>query len=296
MSRLVRTAGGCCVVVLAALCVAACGGGERSTARTAGARQPLMSSDVSTSTNSPGSPVIARVGRYTIMRSQIAQWMPTVLAEDFFVASSHRLPQPLVSDPPDYRRCVEQLHTMTPIRGRGRRQPQPSRGRLESLCHQLYTAARLQTVLYLVGSYWALSFDSSHGIDVSSAEVKQAVARKFSNAARLQKVLSDHRRTLSEQLFETELELFQEKLLRRAHLSSQAINLLAEESSQPQFAVDCAAGYVVEHCKGFSGTTRYPGGRSPSIIVQEIARWRPSTSHGFTGQPLCTSGRTTGCI
>lgn len=273
------------------LALAGCGGG--------GGVAATASGPATTSQSTSRTDVVARVGPNIITRSQLREWMPTELAEDFYAASGHALSANLVSEPADYAGCHHEIAKLTPTRGKGRPQPAPSHAKLTDVCHELYDAIKLQTLNYLVTAYWTMRIDAVHGTRATDLEVRHAFnrLRAAQHEGVLEAELVAKRRTLSQELFQVKLALLQEKLVRKSGNLSVAITELAQSETDPALEADCMPGYVVTHCKQYKGGGGgYPGGRSPSIIVQEIARWRPLTSHGFTGVPLCTHGRTKGCV
>lgn len=228
---------------------------------------------------------MVQVGRNAITNTVLNQWMTSVVGEDFYAVSTHQAPTGLVSEPPNYPACVAALKRIEPIPGEGRPQPQPTLAELRSRCHQLYQAIRYQTLTFLVASYWTIDFASSHGIKVIDQEVQQQLKRlkaeQYPKEAEFQRYLADKRRILSEELFDVKLELLQRKLLRKAQTDGK----FAQEIKRANATATCRVGYVVEHCKQFKSPGGYPGS-SPAVQLQEIARWRPETSHGFTGVPV----------
>jgi hypothetical protein len=90
-------------------------------------------------------------------------------------------------------------------------------------------------------------------------------------------------------LFHLKIQLLDEKLLQKAKAGGTPAYLkLSKEVEASNPPATCNPGYIVEHCKGFTPPEHYPG-LSPAVQLQEIARWRPETSHGFTGQPATNS-------
>jgi hypothetical protein len=240
----------------------------------------------------PASTVV-QVGKYSITKSQLGQWMTEELGEDFYTVASHQAPGRLVSEPADYRACVAQLRAIGPIPGLGRRQRQPSVSDLRKKCEELHEGIKTQALNYLVSSYWDIGFYALHGIKVGETELQQAsrrrLAERYPKDGELQSLLQRERRTLPEEIFLMEMDLLQQRLLARLQregpkLSAQLLKVpvvIAESAS-------CQPGYVVQHCTGYRALG--PGAASslgppPAILLQEIARWRPQTSHGFTGVP-----------
>jgi hypothetical protein len=238
--------------------------------------------------SSPDSPseVIARVGPQAITKGMINQWMTPIASEDDYAETTHAAPTGLVAEPANYPACVTALKKLAPIPGQGKPQPQQTTSDLESRCHNLYEAIRYQTTTFLVAAYWNIQFAVRHGARVSSQEIQQLLKRQLGTTEERQNYIQSHRRTLTEQLFDLKLELLQQQLLNKAKTLGKPgyLKLLAEvQASHPQ--ATCNPQYTVEHCKGFKAPGGYPG-QPPAVQFQEIGRWRPDTSHGFTGKPV----------
>lgn len=237
----------------------------------------------------PASTVV-QVGRYSITKPQLGQWMTEELGEDFYTVASHQAPAGLVSEPADYRACIAGLRAIGPIPDSRRGQRQPSVPDLRKKCEELHEGIKAQALNYLVSSYWDIGFYALHGITVGEAELQQAfkrwIAERYPRDGELQSLLQRERRTLPEEIFLMEMDLLQQKLL--ARLQREGPKLSAQLLKVPEFIAEsasCQAGYVVQHCRGYRRRAASNLGPPPAILLQEIARWRPQTSHGFTGVP-----------
>jgi hypothetical protein len=262
---LVRSATLCAVAWLAVVGIAACG------------------------TGSHDDPAIAQVGKYTITKSLLDQWMTPTIGEDFYAVMSRQAPVGLVAEPADYPACVTTLKKLTPVPGDGPARPQPTAAELDRRCRQLYEAIRYQTLTFLVKAYWSINFAASHGITATTSEVQHQLERveaiQYSAPGQLKNYLTSHSRTLQQQLFELKLELLQEKLLHKALASGEHAALAVAAEAQGQSSpASCGAGDIVEHCKGYKAPGGYPG-PPPSTQLAEIARWRPPEPSHTTTSP-----------
>jgi hypothetical protein len=236
---------------------------------------------------------VAKVGRHTITRALINQWMAPTIGEDYYSVATHEAPLGLVGEPANIPACVDALTKIEPVPGEGPPQPKPTASDLKTKCQQLYEAIRQQTTAFLVGAYWNIDFDASHGITATSQELQQQLkifeTQHYPNPGELNTYLASQHRTLPQLLFHLELQLLSEKLLQKAKAGGPpAYTKLTKEIEASNPPAACSPGYIVEHCKGFKAPEHYPG-LSPAVQIQEIARWRPETSHGFTGQPATKS-------
>lgn len=267
MSKVTRTIALIVCVCLAAAALAACG-----------------------SSGDPSSGVVAQVGGYAITKTMLNQWITEKIGEDYYEVSTHESPPRLVSEPADYPACVASLKAITPIPGEGRPQPQPTVAQLTSRCKELYQAIKTQAIAYLVSSYWSLNFDADHGIKVTNEELqqklKQIKAERYPTEAEFQQLLTTRRRTLAQELFIIELDLVQQKLGKKLkNESPQLTAAYIREAKSAASSASCHPGYVVEFCKGYKAP-QTSAAETPSVLLEEIARWRPETSHGFTGVPV----------
>ncbi len=230
--------------------------------------------------------VVAQVGGSPITKAMLNHWMLEVTGEDYYASSTHRAPRGLVSEPPNYPACIAALEAVAPFPGKG--QPKkPTVAQLETKCRLLYQAIKQQALSFLVSSYREVELDAAHGIKVTDEEIKQHLERvkaeRFPRNGELQQYLANRNRTLSDELFLMKLNLLSQKTSQDIPTGGKQLTKLIEEAKA--FAASCRTGYVVEDCRQYKGpeTTSIP---SPSVILQEIARWRPETSHGFTGVPV----------
>jgi hypothetical protein len=237
---------------------------------------------------SPDSPseVVARVGLQLITKGMINQWMTPIAGEDYYAVTTHPAPSALVAEPADYPACVTALKKLIPIPGQGKPQPQQTSSDLNTRCHSLYQAIRYQTTTLLVGSYWNMRFVARHGDSVTSEEIGQLLKRELGTTQERQSYIESHRRTLAEQLLDQKLKLLQQHSSTKPKPSAnQATSNSSAKYKPPTHKSPATPEYIVEHRKGFKAPGRYPG-LPPAVQFQEIGRWRPETSHGFTGHPV----------
>src|SRR6201999_2337646 len=93
-----------------------------------------------------GKRAIANVGGTPITKAQVSHWMASVAGLDYYTASRRAAaPEGLVSDPPNYERCVKQIEAaMNSSRGR----VVESSEELQARCRQLYRALRTQAMTH----------------------------------------------------------------------------------------------------------------------------------------------------
>ncbi len=233
---------------------------------------------------------MAQVGGYAITKTMLNQWMTEKVGEGYYEVATHESPPRLVSEPADYPACIASLKAITPIPGEGKPQPQPTVAQLTSKCMELYQGIKAQALAYLVSSYWSINFYADHGIKVTGEEVQQEFKRiraeRYPTEAEFQQLLATRRRTLAQELFIVKNDLLQQKIEKKLKNGGPRLSaMLIKAAKSASTSASCRPGYVVEYCKGYKKAPQTSAGSS-SVLLEEIARWRPETSHGFTGVPV----------
>jgi hypothetical protein len=218
------------------------------------------------------------------------EWMTEKIGEDFYDVASQPAPPRLVAEPANYSACLTALKALTPIPGQGKPQRQPTTAQLRSKCEQLYQAIKTQALSYLVSSYWTIDFLKEHAITTTPNQVQKALGRLETSAtpAGLQRLLANKRRSLHQEAFILRMDLLQQKLFERIRRGGQTAAALTSQAKAVENSAQCAAGYTVEHCTGYippHTSEQTAEARSPAVLLQEIARWRPRSSHGFASIP-----------
>lgn len=246
-----RTALAVALVALGGLLVTACGGGGRS------------------------GNVVAQVGDAAITRATVSHWMATMAGGDYYeVSRKHVVPDGLVSDPPNYGRCVTRLEAAAARSSGGG--PKPTSVQLLGKCQQLYQALKTQAVAYLVNGEFQIAADRELGITANQREVMQFFYKDvkpttFPSDAEMHEYLTARRLSLSDVLFATRLNLLGAKL--------QPAYASAGGRTPPQLAAawakwtrrtSCHDGYVVEHCKQYKGGSMYRS-LPPSVLMEQVA-------------------------
>jgi hypothetical protein len=236
---------------------------------------------------------LAVIAGHPITQTLLNQWMIERTGEDYYLVSSHRAPAGLVSEPANYPACIATLKKLTPIPGEGPPQPQPTLAQLTTRCEQLYQTVKAETMKYLVWAYWNINFDAHHGITIGDPEVERAFeqlkAQRWPKPGQFQQeVLVARTRTVPQELFTLKMNRLETKLEKKLEGGRSLLyaTLVREAKSAKE---DCRPGYVVELCKGYKPpkerfATTNTG--APGPLLEEVARWRPETSHGFTGATI----------
>jgi len=220
----------------------------------------------------PGDVVVAQVGGTPITRTAVSHWMATLAGSDYYELSrAQTLPAGLVSDPPDYSRCVASLQAAIP--GAGGTGSGPDE--LLKKCREINVALRIQAVGLLVQAQWLTSVDRQEGMTVTEQEVqqlfKQIRAEQYPTEVDLRGYLSGRRWSLPDLLLTVRLDLLGRDAESKIAAGGKQAAEFADAEQQWAARTSCNAGYVVAHCKQFKGAEIYPDALSPSVLLEQVA-------------------------
>jgi hypothetical protein len=282
MSRPLRTLVAFALPALAVLGLVACGDSKSgSSAAGASAAHSAPSAAQSASGAPPSaasSEVVAHVGSVPITRAQVSNWMGAFAGTDAFSGSSfsvatHRTPTPegLVSDPPNYPRCVAALEAAAAKSPAG--SSKETGVQLLSKCRQLYQALRTQAIAYLIKVQKTISVGRDLGVSPTDAEVQQLFAqykaREFPSEADFHRYLEASHRSVADTLVVMRLSAVSNGLLEQFKTPEGRAKI--NEAEQRWTAkTSCRAGYVVEGCKEYKGGATYPSTPPPAVLMEQV--------------------------
>jgi hypothetical protein len=222
---------------------------------------------------------VAQVGGSAITRTAVSHWMSTLGGGDYYeLSGSHTLPAGLISDPPNYSRCVSTLEAASAASAHTDSTLAAALTPTELLrkCRELNLALRTQATAYLVAAQWQAAVDRDEGITATEQEVQQLFekvkAEQYPTAADLSQYLASHRSNLADFLFILKLDVLQSKAGSKLTGGDQQTAVAFSEAGRRWTAkTSCSAGYVVMHCKQFNGSQTYPGTLPPSILMEQVA-------------------------
>lgn len=218
--------------------------------------------------------IVARVGGSAITRAAVSHWMATWAGRDYFELSGRRtVPADLVSDPPDYAGCVTSLEAAaasSPTKG-----SRLTGAQLLAKCQQLYEALKLQAAAFLVEAQWLIGMAREMGVTATDGEVlqvfKRSTAELFPNEAQFRRVLASQRSSMSDELFRVKLNLLAQKVQQKASAEGkQAPAKLTEAEQRWNAKTSCSAGYVVQHCKQYTGASA--SAPAPAVLIEQVAK------------------------
>jgi hypothetical protein len=221
--------------------------------------------------------VVARVGDTPITQAAVGHWMGTLAGGDYYELSGHaRLPDGLVSEPPNYQACV--AHLQAAAAGVPRQAPAPTGEKLLRKCRELYAALRTQATAFLVKTAWTVAAYRALGVIVSDQEVLRRYVRwraehRLTSQGALDGYMASLRRTPADEQVILKLDLLSNKAQQTLAGGGrrQAAKLTEAEQAWTS-ATSCRPGYVVLHCKQYTGAPAYPTAQSsPAVLMEQVA-------------------------
>lgn len=217
---------------------------------------------------------VAQVAAVPITKAAVSHWMSTLAGGDYYqLSQEHTVPDGLVADPPNYSRCVGQLRAgAARVHSPGSK---PKAAALEAVCRQLYQALKAQATEYLVNAAWMTGLDRELGITASDAETmrlyRRVAAKQFPSAVAHQQYFAARRLTMPDELLILRLDVLGQKVLARYHANPKEARAAFGAAERRWTAkTSCRVGYVVEHCKQFTGTPAVPG-PSAAVLMEQVA-------------------------
>jgi hypothetical protein len=242
------------ITLLVALSISACGGGS-----------------------SGDDAVVAKVSDTSVTRADINHWMYALIGGDYYELSHrHTVPKELVSDPPNYPRCVKQLEVSAAASPKKIVDLTPLE--LLTKCRQLNEALKEQATNYVIAAHWVMDFNRELGISASAAEIetlfKQVKAREYPTEAAERNYLATQHLTLADELLIVKLDVLKNKDSQMVQSGGQkAYNKILAAEHHVDAKTTCHTGYVVAHCREYAGGDEqsYRSTPSPAVLMEQVA-------------------------
>jgi hypothetical protein len=209
---------------------------------------------------SAGDPVL-RVGSSSVSRAMLGHWMGVIVAGDYRDEIGKPAPVGLVSDPPDYGRCVAAASKIGP------RKPPAVVG---ELCRELYQAVKLQAVDFLADALWHIEDAKEHHQAVSTQEIQHRYrilkARELAAPGQFNRYLQEVHRTLADEYYLFERNILTDRLLQRIHQQAEKqgggeqvlLKLVEEWTAKWTSRTSCQPNYIASQCKQYKKPTNNP--------------------------------------
>ncbi|HKI40811.1 MAG TPA: hypothetical protein VKA66_10555 [Mycobacterium sp.] len=254
------------MTALAAVTLVACGAGNKGTAGSS--NSAASTQDTAGQTQSASiSEVVARVGDAPITRAQVNHWMTALAGSIYYFISHELVPEGMLSDPPNYPRCLASLEAAAAHSPLGH--ARESAVELLAKCRELNQVLKSEATSYLIGAQQAIQIAQQEGITVTPAEVQQffqqSRTQEYPTEAALREYLKGRRHTLDDRLLEVKLELLGQEVYKK--LKPHAYTALLH---QYVAKTTCQPGYIVEACRQYRGGSASPSTRSPSTLMEQV--------------------------
>jgi hypothetical protein len=206
-----------------------------------------------------------------ITRGEVSQWMATIAGGSYYELSGKQtVPDGLVSDPPNYARCVSRLEAVAAAA--------PSKlykvptAHLLSKCRDMYLALRHSAMELLIAVQFVVDLAQYMHISASDAEVLAAYnksnAAQYPTPAALSASQAARKVTTSEELLLMKKDVLSERILRKLKGSGAEASVLKKAEAVLAAKTDCRPGYVVEHCRQFRSEPPVPSG---AVLMEQVA-------------------------
>jgi hypothetical protein len=255
MIKLTRFSIAVVAIAMSMLCVAGCGGGGSS------------------------GDVVAQVGSIPISKATLVEWMEAVTGGDYYEHLGTPAPRGLVSDPPNYPRCVKAAEKIVPRSANG--QSTLSKAQIEEKCRLLQVALKEQALELLISIDSEIGQGQELGVPATPSDVSHLFAeqraREFPKQAEYARYLALHEWTptiekmqLERNVVETKVE---EKFTKRGgNWTTAYVRFLRREFTQWTAKTTCKPGYVILGCKEHKASTPPPDpAHAPAILLEELA-------------------------
>lgn len=262
------------ITALVAVSISACGGGAstHTATSTQSAKVTTAASTGPAESQSVGSgPVVAEVAGVQITRGQVSQWMATIAGGSYYeLSGKHTIVDGLVSDPPNYPRCVAKLEAVAAV-APSKLYTVPTTHLLKK-CREMYLALRYSATELLVEVQFEIALAQLFGIHVTDAEVLAAFEKSnaliYPTPAALRASQEARRVTTSEELLLMKKDVLSQKILAKLRAEGDKPELLLHAQAIVIAKTDCKPGYVVEHCRQYRNQ---PPPASGGVLMEQVA-------------------------
>jgi hypothetical protein len=217
--------------------------------------------------------VVARFdGTPIVTRGEVNQWMKTVAGGSYYELSrKHTIPEGLVSDPPNYPRCVSQLEA-TAAAAPSKLYNVPTTHLLKK-CQEMYRALRYSAMELLIAIQFVIDLAKYMQIGTTDKEVLAAYNKSnaplYPTPAALAASQAARKVTTSEELLLMKKDVLANKILARLKKPGTKPSVLIDAEAVLAAKTDCRPGYVVEHCKQFHNPP--PHVPSGAVLMEQVA-------------------------
>lgn len=223
---------------------------------------------------------VATVGKSKVSQAMLDHWMGTAFGGDYRAVLGKSAPSGMVSDPPDYARCVSVAQRIVPKTPSGA--PKLNESQLRVKCRQLNDAVREQALSYILSVLWR----AEEGVELGkpatereiSAKLREVIYAQYRNPAGFRRMLAKERRTVADERFLLKRNILEERFLSRIKArvaklggGQQALGKLVLANNAKWTAkTSCSPGYRAWECKEAAGT--HEASPSGAVVLERLSR------------------------
>jgi hypothetical protein len=227
---------------------------------------------------STGGRVIAEVAGQPITESTLHHWTAAFINSDYRVVDARKAPPGLASAPPNYKACLAAATKIAATSQYLKRRP--TTAELNVDCRQLYHAASLQAVSYLISSLWAVGQLAELGEKVTEQDLQrqlqQVAAKQYPTQQALHKYVdergwttTDLRNTLRQELLSARVvNGLKAKANKTGGGEHAFVELIQKRNATWTAKTNCRPAYLVWQCQEYKGEE--PGSPSAAVVLERI--------------------------
>jgi len=223
---------------------------------------------------------VAIVGRTKVSQAMLDHWMTTVIGGDYRAALGRTAPVGLVSDPPNYTRCVSVAEGIVPKINSGK--PTLSKAQLRLMCRQLNAAVREQALSYVLAVLWRAEEGVELGAPATeseiSAKLRELIYTQYHTPAGFRRMLAQERRTVADERFLLERNILEGRFLGRMKARAAKLGGGQQTFAKLVFAnnakwtakTSCSRGYRAWECK--EAASSHEASPAGAIVLERLSR------------------------
>ncbi len=224
----------------------------------------------------PGA-AVAQVGKASISKAMLNEWIEAVTGGDYYEHLEKPAPRGLVSDPPNYPRCIAAAEKVVPRSTSGHLTM--ARSQIAGKCRQLYPAVKDQVLELLISIESWIGEGEERGTPPTKAEVSRLLARikaeQFPKHGEYQAYLAKHEWTPSIETMQIKRNIVVDRIQtefqgRGAGWETAFGQYLEKRTKKWTAKTSCHAGYVVSLCKEYK-PSQASSTAAPAILLEELA-------------------------
>jgi hypothetical protein len=199
-----------------------------------------------------GSAVVVKIGDTTITKAALERWTNIEAVVTYNPDPQQPVPKGAIPHPPHFTSCISFLRATAPRSG-----ARVSTGQLESACRNQYKVLRNQILEILITTRWLTSEAKARGLEVTAAEVRRVVHKKFKTPVALRRFLEYTGEKDDDEVFLLKRTMqanrftawFKKPGVSPAQAEKAQIAFFSQTVKRWTARTSCSKGYVVTQCR-----------------------------------------------